>query len=98
MPSRCIFFFSARRAWSTSLSRTNTCKSVLLPSLANHRHGRSPAAPPHAIPHCAGKGAINLCPGVIFHRGLHRGLIEPRARSGIIRAIAGPIGESLKFF
>ena len=26
MPSRCIFFFSARSAWSTLLSRTETCK------------------------------------------------------------------------
>src|SRR5262245_12115822 len=25
MPSRCIFFFSALRAWSTLLSRTRTC-------------------------------------------------------------------------
>src|ERR1700761_4363819 len=25
MPSRCIFFFSARSAWSTLLSRTRTC-------------------------------------------------------------------------
>src|SRR5690606_30717014 len=25
MPSRCIFFFSARSAWSTLLSRTDTC-------------------------------------------------------------------------
>src|SRR5438477_6577862 len=26
MPSRCIFFFKTRRAWSTLLSRTRTCK------------------------------------------------------------------------
>src|SRR5882724_3660025 len=26
MPSRCIFFLSALRAWSTLLSRTRTCK------------------------------------------------------------------------
>ena len=25
MPSRCIFFFSTLRAWSTLLSRTRTC-------------------------------------------------------------------------
>src|SRR5215831_16485450 len=31
MPSRCIFFFSAFRAWSTLLSRTRTC--TLAPSL-----------------------------------------------------------------
>src|SRR5262249_14703108 len=31
IPSRCIFFFSAFRAWSTLLSRTRTC--TLAPSL-----------------------------------------------------------------
>src|SRR6185437_2057356 len=29
MPSRCIFFFSALRAWSTLLSRTRTCTHAL---------------------------------------------------------------------
>src|ERR1044072_9291252 len=30
MPSRCIFFLSALRAWSTLLSRTRTCKRKFL--------------------------------------------------------------------
>src|SRR5450756_132245 len=35
MPSRCIFFLSALRAWSTLLSRTRTC--TLAPSLFRGR-------------------------------------------------------------
>src|SRR5215472_4861217 len=34
-PSRCIFFFSALRAWSTLLSRTRTCTGTLLRSWAD---------------------------------------------------------------
>src|SRR5271154_526294 len=33
MPSRCIFFFSALRAWSTLLSRTRTCTRAPLQSV-----------------------------------------------------------------
>src|SRR3954469_22594516 len=41
MPSRCIFFFSALRAWSTLLSRTRTCTNapLLVPGLNWGRTG-----------------------------------------------------------
>src|SRR5215472_4010154 len=35
VPSRCIFFFSTRRAELTSLSRTNTCMTASAPMLVD---------------------------------------------------------------
>jgi len=51
MPSRCIFFFSARRAWSTLLSRTETSTMGLPSSVwgAGNRSGSGAGCSGHKV-------------------------------------------------
>src|SRR6516165_1272594 len=56
MPSRCIFFFSALRAWSTLLSRTKTCtwcsfsiKRLVGPTAKLSGHWHMPTEPNHEL-------------------------------------------------
>src|SRR6478752_5291440 len=92
MPSRCIFFFSALRAWSTLLSRTSTC--TLAPSLmpGRIRGSKGRKSPENRLSSRAVLAEMDLrvhnCTNVPGRSGFHEGTSMVASRALLAAAVA----------
>src|SRR6185437_9234539 len=92
MPSRCIFFFSALRAWSTLLSRTSTC--TLAPSLmpGRIRGSKGRKSPENRLSSRAALAEMDLrvhnCTNVPGRSGFHEGTSMVASRALLAGALA----------
>ena len=112
MPSRCIFFLSAFRAWSTLLSRTRTC--TLAPSLMFRRvkakapqnggfESRGSSRKGLKSPFARCRRTLSRCHFLLWEQGLarasacHRKSMRHRSITSLSAVIAGQKARSAVF-